>query len=78
MSEASWSGDPDDMDDILPEEEACDYGLSEFCEHPFLRSTGCCFECPLYLEACEYESDYVDGFYDFALFWFHTELEASP
>ncbi len=34
----------------------CDYGF-EFCEDPFLRSTGCCFECKLYQEACEAEDE---------------------
>jgi len=71
VSEEDWYGNPDYMDDILPEEELCDYGLSEFCEDPFLRSTSCCFECELYLEACEYEA----GVYDFALFWTLNEQE---
>jgi len=37
------------------ENEDCDYGLFDFCEHPELREIGCCFECPLYLEAVEEE-----------------------
>ncbi len=44
--------DPDDYDafeeELMP---GCDYGCSEFCEHPFYRETGqCTFGCPLYLE----------------------------
>jgi len=72
MSDESWFEDPDYFDaymDSMEEGIDCDYGLSEFCEDPSLRSTGCCFECPLYLEAAEIEA----GVYDFHFFWLTTE-----
>lgn len=39
-----------------PEQSDCDYGF-EFCEDPFLRSIGNCFECKCYQEACEAEEE---------------------
>jgi len=57
MSKESWYGDPDYMDSILEEQDMCDYGLSEFCEDPFLKNVNCCFECELYLQDCEEEAE---------------------
>lgn len=45
---------PDDYESARFEEElmpGCDYGLSEFCEDPFARDTGCTVNCRLYLES---------------------------
>lgn len=45
-----WN-DPDDVDCFEEEQDlGCDYGLSEFCEDPFARDTGCTVNCGLYLE----------------------------
>jgi len=51
----SEEGEYDTGEDVLEDDEEsdCDYGLSEFCVEPFLRSIGNCFECSLYLDACE-------------------------
>jgi hypothetical protein len=45
-------------EDILETDDSgdCDYGF-EFCEDPFLRSIGNCFECRLYQEVCEAEEE---------------------
>jgi hypothetical protein len=61
MSEEDWFDNPDEWDDHLEEEIDCDYGLSEYCEDPFLRSSGCCFECDLYLKACETQRESADS-----------------
>lgn len=49
-------------EDILEDDDQsdCDYGLTEFCIDPFLRSIGNCFECDLYLESCEAEDKEVE------------------
>jgi len=72
MSDESWLDDPDYMDAYWEGDDqgiACDYGLTEFCDNPDLRSLNCCFECETYLEACEIQ----EGVYDFAFFWWFTE-----
>ena len=69
MSEESWYGDPDYMDayfDGSDEGVDCDYGLTEFCDDPTIKSMGNCFQCETYLEACAIEA----GEYDFAFFWY--------
>jgi len=50
IPEEEWEDEEEEEED-----EGCDYGLSEFCEHPDLRELGCCFDCPLYLESLEEE-----------------------
>ena len=53
-------GWPFDAPQDDPHEEelmmGCDYGLSEFCEDPFARDTGCTVNCGLYIKSCENQS----------------------
>ncbi len=53
----SDEGEYDTGEDCLEDSDQadCDYGLTEFCIDPFLRSIGNCFECALYLNSCEAE-----------------------
>lgn len=37
-------------DNSEPDEEPCEFGLSENCVEPSLRNSNCCFECWLYGE----------------------------
>ena len=53
MSEEEWYGDPDYMPDMVNEIPDCDYGISEFCEDPMSRYTGCTVNCWLYQQAAE-------------------------
>ena len=48
----SEEGEYDTGEDVLEEEQDCDYG-AEFCVEPALKETNCCFECWLYLEMVE-------------------------
>ena len=56
MSEEDWYGDPDHMPSMVDELPDCDYGISEFCEDPMSRYTGCTVNCWLYLQAVQEET----------------------
>jgi len=73
-SEEDWFDNPDYLNDYFDGSDEgidCDYGLTEFCDNPDLRSVNCCFECDTYLEACAEEA----GERDFALFWLRIERD---